>query len=548
MAVLLQRIKANLDLWSVVSFIFILLILLSSLHIFINLLQPANDTWYHIKNYLLKDYLINTLRLVLITGIATVLIGTSLSWLVTVYNFPMKRFFRWSLILPLAIPANIAAYTYSGMLGYTGVIQTNLRSHFNLQVDQKYFDIMNIEGAAFIFILCLYPYVYTITRAFLEKQSASLIESARILGRKPGEIFFTVVLPCSRAAIIGGVSLVALEVLNDYGVVQYFGIPTFSTAIFKSWFGMGDLNSAIRLAAILMLLVAAILISEKLLRGGQKYSYTTTKVRSITPQPLTGLKGWVAFGYCFFVFSLGFLIPTLQLFYWSLITYNSIIDYQFWQLLINSLFVALTAMVLIVVIAAIVANYCRINDHTAAKICARITVIGYTVPGAVIAIGVMVLFISLDNHLAWFYRFFNQDAGRLVLTNSIAMLVFAYVIRFLAMGFNSIQAGFEKVGKKFFEASRTLGGNTTETFVKVDLPMLKPAIFSSCVLVFVEVLKELPLTLLLRPFNFDTLATKVFQYASDEMLAEAAVPSMIIIGISFIAIFFFHYAAARGDN
>lgn len=548
MAAVLQRIKANLDLWSVVSFIFISLILLSSLHIFINLLQPANDTWQHIKAYLLKDYLMNTLKLVFMTGIATVLIGTSLSWLVAVYDFPMKDFFKWALVLPLAIPANIAAYTYNEMLSYTGVMQTYLRNQYNLQVNQKYFELMNIEGATFIFTLCLFPYVYTITRAFLEKQSASLIESARILGRKPDEIFFTVVLPCSRAAIIGGVSLVALEVLNDYGVVQYFGIPTFSTAIFKSWFGMGDLNSAIRLAAILMLLVTAILVTEKFLRGGQKYSYTTTKVRPITPQPLTGLKGMVAFSYCFLIFSLGFLIPTLQLLYWSLITYKSIIDYQFWQLMLNTLFVALATMVLVVVMAVIVANYCRMNDHIVAKIYAKITIVGYTVPGAVIAIGVMVLFISLDNHLAWFYQLLNPDAGRLVLTTSIAMLVFAYVIRFLAMGFNSIQAGFDKVGKKFFEASRTLGASTTETFVKVDLPMLKPAIFSSCVLVFVEVLKELPLTLLLRPFNFDTLATKVFQYANDEMLIEAAVPSIIIIGISFIAIFFFHHAAAKGEN
>ncbi|WP_369691325.1 ABC transporter permease [Desulfolucanica intricata] len=341
----------------------------------------------------------------------------------------------------------------------------------------------------------------------------------------------------------------SLEVLNDYGVVVYFGIPTFSTAIFKSWFGMGDLNSAIRLAAILMLMVAVVLISEKFFRRTQRYSDTTAKVRPITPQVLSGLKGMAAFSYCFLIFSLGFLLPTLQLLYWSLITYSSTLNYQFLQLLFNSLLLSLVAVLLIVIIAVMIANFCRINEHTViAKIYANITVIGYTVPGAVIAIGVMVFFISLDNHLAWLYHLLNLNSSGLVLTASTVMLIFAYVIRFWAMGFNSIQAGFEKVGKKFFEASRTLGASTTETFVRVDLPMLKPAIFSSCVLVFVEVLKELPLTLLLRPFNFDTLATKVFQYASDEMLAEAAVPSMIIIGISFMTIFFFHHAATRGEN
>ncbi|WP_369691326.1 ABC transporter permease [Desulfolucanica intricata] len=201
-----QKIKANLDLWSVASFIIISLILLSSLHIFINLLQPANDSWQHIKEYLLKDYLMNTITLVLLTGITTAIIGTSLSWLVTVYDFPMKKFFKWALILPLALPANIAAYTYSGMLGYTGIIQTQLRNQFSLQVNQKYFNIMNIEGAVFIFTLCLFPYVYTITRAFLEKQSASLVESARILGRKPGDIFLQLFCPAPERPLLAALA------------------------------------------------------------------------------------------------------------------------------------------------------------------------------------------------------------------------------------------------------------------------------------------------------------------------------------------------------
>ncbi|CCO08143.1 ABC transporter permease [Desulforamulus hydrothermalis] len=545
---ILNKIKPHLDIWSVLSFLFIALIVIPGFHIFINLFLPANENWQHIKDYLLKDYILNSLKLVLFTSIFTVLIGTSLSCLISVYSFPLRDFFKWAFVLPLAIPPNIAAYTYSGLISYTGIVQVSLRNYFNIQANPKYFDIMNIEGATFIFTLFLFPYVYTITRSFLEKQSASLIESARLLGRKPIEIFFTVILPCLRGAIIGSVSLVVLEVLNDFGVVQYFGIQTFSTAIFKTWFAMGDVNSAIKLSSSLMFIVLTILILERVLRGRKKYSYTSAKVRPISPQPLTGINKILAFGYCMLIFSFSFLIPTLQLLYWSFLTYKSTLNNSFWLLIINSLTVALITTLSVVIISVIIANYCRINDHVLSKIYAKITVVGYSVPGAVIAIGILAWFIFLDNQLYGIYKMVNSNSAKLVLSTSILMLIFSYVVRFLAMGFNSIQSGFEKIGNKFFEASRTLGVNKTETFFRVDLPMIKPAVLTSCVLVFVEVIKELPLTLLLRPFNFDTLTTKVFQYASDEMIQEAAIPSMIIIVISLISIYFINGVESKEDN
>lgn len=543
-----KKVKIKFDGWSILSFLFVALLIIPSLHIFVNLLLPANENWQHIKDYLLKDYVTNSFQLVLFTGILTVLLGTSLSWLISVYAFPLRNFFKWSFILPLAIPPNIAAYTYSGLLSYTGMVQVTLRNSFQIQADPRYFDIMNIKGAIFIFTLFLFPYVYTITRAFLERQSASLIESARLLGKKPFAIFFSVILPCSRAAIIGSVSLVVLEVLNDYGVVQYFGIQTFSTAIFKTWFAMGDVNSAIKLSSSLMLIVLTILILERVLRGRKKYSYTTTKVRPLTPQPLTGIKGLLAFSYCLVIFAFSFLIPTAQLVYWSTLTYSSMLDSSFWKLIMNSLSVALVTTLLVMIVAAVIANYCRTNNHLLSKLYAKVTVLGYSIPGAIIAIGVLAWFIFLDKQLYGFHQIIHTDSVKLVLSSSIAMLLFAYVIRFLAMGFNSIQAGFEKIGTRFSEASRILGVNKTGTFFRVDLPMIKPALLSGCVLVFVEVIKELPLTLLLRPFNFDTLATKVFQYASDEMIQEAAIPSMIIITFSLLAIYFISQVETKGEN
>ncbi|SHJ53426.1 ABC transporter permease [Paramaledivibacter caminithermalis] len=540
-----KYIKHSLNSWSILSFIFISLIIFPNLNILMNLINKPNENWTHIKTYLLNDYIINSMILVIFTGILTTIIGISLSWIISAYDFPGRKFFEWGLILPLAIPPYIAAYTYNGILDYTGVIQATLRNHFNIQLSQKYFDIMSMKGSIFIFTIFLFPYVYIITKSFLEKQSAALIENARLLGRSQLEIFIHVVLPISRASIIGGVSLVILEVLNDYGVVKFFGITTFSTAIFKTWFGMGDIDSAVRISAILLLIVFAILLIEKLFRGRKKYSFSNTKFRPITRKELKDVKGILAFLFCFAVFSLGFLIPTLQLAHWSLMTYKKILDIEFWRFTFSSLSIALLSAGLIIIIAIIIANYCRMNDNFLSKLYSKTTAVGYSIPGAVIAIAVIIFFIALDNKLFWLYKLIDKNSSKLVLSTSITMLIFAYIIRFLAIGFNSIESGFEKIGKKFSEASRTLGMNITETFLKVDFKMIKPSIISGFILVFVDILKELPLTLILRPFNFNTLATKSFEYANDEMIHEASVSSLIIIIISIISIYIFNKASDK---
>ena len=535
-----NKLASNLNIWALLSLVFILLIIAPNVNILINAFQEGNENWQHIKDYLLKDYIINSLTLIVFTGIFTIFIGTSLSWIISIYDFPLRSFFKWGLVLPLAIPPYIAAYTYNGLFNYTGVLQSFLRNSLDMKVNQVYFDIMSIQGAIFIFTMFLYPYVYIITRSFLEKQSAALVENSRLLGRNSLEIFLYIILPISRTAIVGGVSLVVLEVLNDFGLVKYFGIPTFSTAIFKTWFAMGDTDSAIKLSAMLMFLVLAILLLENIFRGRKKYSYTTSKVTPLKPQKLTGIQALGAMAYCLIIFSFGFIVPLLQLVHWSTLTYKKILNIEFWQLMINSLSVALSASVLIIIIAVVIANYCRISEGVIAKIYSKVTTLGYSIPGAVIAMGVIVFFVAIDKNLFWFYKLLNGQPSKLILTTSIFMLVFAYTIRFLAIGYNSIQAGFEKVGKTFFEASRTLGMNVTQTFFKVDFIMLRSAIVSGFILVFIDILKELPLTIILRPFNFNTLATKAFEYANNEMIHEAAIPSIIIIIISTSSIYFFH--------
>ncbi|MEJ8554815.1 ABC transporter permease [Tepidibacter sp. Z1-5] len=532
--------KQNLNIWSLLSFIFIALVIMPNINIFISIFQKPNENWFHIKEYMLKGYILNSMTLVIFTGLFTVIIGVSLAWIISVYEFPMRSFFKWGLILPLSIPSYIGAYTYNGILNYTGIVQTFLRNSFNMQINQKYFDIMSIKGAVFIFTVSLFPYVYIITRSFLEKQSAALIENARVLGRNLIDIFLLIVMPISRGAIIGGASLVILEVLNDYGVVQYFGIPTFSTAIFKTWFGMGDTDSAIRLSGVLMLIVIIILASEKFLRGNKKFSYTTTKIRPISRIKLDGFKSNLLFGYCFFIFSIGFLIPTIQLIYWSVLTYKKILNIEFLNLIFNSFSVAAISASLVVIMAVVIANYCRINENFISKLYSKATLIGYSIPAAVIAISVIMFFIKIDNNFYWIYKIIDSDSKKMLLSTSLVMLIFAYIIRFLAVGYNSIDSGFEKIGKKFFEASRMLGMSVTQTFFKVDLKMIKPAVLSAFLLVFVDVLKELSLTLILRPFNFNTLPTKVFEYANDEMIPESSIPSLVIIIISFVSIYLFY--------
>lgn len=541
----LRDLKRKSNAWTIISSIGAFAALLPSLYILIGLFQKPNENWQHIQQYMLKDYVLQSLWLVLGTGALTIAIGVTLAWLVSAYDFPLRRFFSWAFVLPLAIPPYIAAYTYSGMLSYTGSVQTFMRNVLGWTPDQKYFDIMSMKGAIFVFTLFLFPYVYLITRAFIEKQSASFIDNARLLGKNPLHIFFCIVLPLSQPAIMGGVSLVIFEVLNDFGVAKYFGIQSFTTAIFTTWFGMYDVDSALRLAALLMSVIIGIFIIERLLRKRKKYNASTSRTSPLQRRKLSGLYACAAFGFGAVIVSLSFIIPLLQLIVWASWTYKDVLNAQFTELLFNTLFISFVAILLLMAFAVIVANVCRTERSTFSLILSKLISMGYSIPGAVLSIGVLAVFISLDQWLSGVYGWIGWGAGKLVLSMSLAMLVFAYVIRFLAVGYNAVEAGFEKNGNRYTEASRLLGFSMTRTFFKVDLPLVKGAVLTGCVLTFMEIVKELPLTLLLRPFNFETLATKAYQYASDEQIHQAAVPSIFIVGVGIISVFFYHWLGER---
>ncbi|WP_274361769.1 ABC transporter permease [Paenibacillus thermotolerans] len=543
-----RSMKKHINGWLCISLPSAAILLLPIAAVLVSVFGPPNENWAHIRQFMLLDYALQSVWLVVFTGFFTVVIGTLLAWLIAVYDFPLKAFFRWALILPLAVPPYIAAYTYSNMLSYTGNVQKTLRE-LGVAVQPGWFDMMSIRGAIFIFTMFLYPYVFMITRSFLERQSGSYIENARLLGRKPLSIFLRVALPISRPAIVGGVVLVAFEVLSDYGVVNYYGVQTFTTAIFQTWFGMYDIESATRLAAWFMIGILFVIVLERVLRGGQRFSSTTGRGSPLVPIKLKGAAAWGATALCLAIFCVSFVIPVLQLLQWAHWTYADVLlTSDFWELTRNTITVAVTSTALIMVIAVLVANTSRMLNNGFVAVLGKSITAGYSVPGAIIAIGMLAVFIWLDRLLAPLYFRMGLGENPLVLSLSLVMLAAAYVVRFMATGYNAVEAGFERTGPKYFEAARMLGAGITRTFFKVDLPLLKGALLSGVILTFVEIVKELPLALLLRPFNFDTLATKAYQYAGDERIFAAAVPSLFIIGVSFISIIVFHQLGRREEQ
>ncbi len=537
--------QKELDGWRIASVAWAAFMMLPLLVIFTAWFQEPNDHWRQIRQYLLKDYVAGTVQMTVLTGVMTALLGVALAWLVAAHDFPLRRFFRWALVLPLAIPPYIAAYTYSTMLGYTGVVQTTLRNTFGVELRSQWLALSSTKGSLFVFVLFLYPYVFLIARSFLERQCASFVENARLLGGRPLTVFFRVAIPLARPAIAGGVVLVVYEVLGDYGVTSYFGVRTVTTAIFQTWFGMYDVETAMRLASWLMAAAVGLFFLERLLRRGRLY-HAGVRGRPMTPVRLKGIAAAGAALLCFAVFAFGFLIPVLQLAAWAVRAFDDVWMTNYWRWTLNSVAVASGAALAIMTVSLVVANVCRKRTVFSGLLSKWVTA-GYAAPGAVIAIGILAVFIRIDGWLAPLYASLGWGERPLVLSTSLAMLLLGYVIRFTATGYNAVEAGFERIGTRYSEMSRLLLHGRTRSFFKVDLPLLGGSVAGGFLLTFVEICKELPLTLLLRPFNFETLATQTYRYAKDEQIIEAAVPSLLIIAISLLSVLVLHLAERRAE-
>jgi len=500
--------------------------------------RPAGDTWDHIAQNLLPEYLRNTAMLAVAAGSLALVLGLGSAWLVSMCDFPLRRLFRWALVLPLAVPAYMAAYTYAGMFDVTGPVQQVVRQVVPGAADSfVYWHVMRIEVVALIFGLVFYPYVFLLARALLEQRSGRMLEAARLLGRGPWSVFFRVAVPLARPALSAGLALVLMEILNDYGAVAYYGVTTFTTGIFRAWFSLGDLDTAIRLSAILMTAVLLLLGLERWQRGSARYDEGGASSRPAARYRLRGFAAAAAFAFCAMPLLFGFILPVLQLGLWTIQVAPVMAYGELFSLARNSFLLALGAAVLCVVVAVVIAYAARLDRSAITRSASKLALLGYSIPGAVIAVGVLVAVLSLGRALG--------GSGAMLVTGSVAALVFGYTVRFMAVGYLSVESGFARVGPSLQAASRVLGSAPLRTLLRVEMPLLRRALLAAVTLVFIDVLKELPLTLILRPFNFDTLATRAFQLASDEQLAQSAPAALLVIGTAAVVVVLLQTAFER---
>jgi iron(III) transport system permease protein len=450
-------------------------------------------------------------------------------------DFPGRRVFQWALFLPLAVPAYVLAYTYTDLLQFAGPVQSFLRDTFDWGRGDYYFPrIHSLGGAIFVLTFALYPYVYMLARAAFMEQSICVIEVSRSLGCSPLRVFWSVALPLARPALIGGLALVLMETLGDFGAVAYFSVKTFTTGIFHAWRDLGDIQAALKLAAILAIFVMMALYLERLSRRSARYHHTSGRYR---PLPNYELKGRAKIGAilaCSIPVFIGFALPGGQLLWWAL-GHTPDLD-GFGSLVADSLTVATITSVLAVLVATLLAYAARLNTGRLVQTATRFAVMGYAVPGLILAIGIVVPFTFVENSLdAWMRASFGISTG-LFLSGTLVALIFAYLVRFLSVSFNAIEASLGKVTPSFDAASRTLGTSMIGTLGRVQLPLMSGSLLTAGLLVFVDVLKELPATYVLRPFNFNTLAVRTFELASDEKLVAASVPALTIVLVGLIPI------------
>lgn len=495
-------------------------------------LRPAGEAWGHIASTLLPEYMAHTVILGVAGGSVALVLGLGCAWLVTMCDFPLREFFRWALVLPLAVPAYMAAFTYAGMLDVTGPVQRLVRWVVPGASDAfLYWNVMRIEVVALIFGVVLYPYVFLLTRALFEQRSSRTLEAARLMGRGPWTVFFRVAVPLARPAVAAGLALVLMEILNDYGAVTYYGVTTFTTGIFRAWFSLGDLDTAIRLSAVLMAVVLLVLGLERWQRGGARYAEGGS-ARPLSRYRLTGWPAAGAFAFCALPFLFGFLLPVLQLGSWTLRYTAELADPAFLRLARNSFLLALAAAAICVACAVVIAYAARIDRSPFTRSAGKLALLGYSIPGAVVAVGVLMTVMTVA-------RLF-EGGWALLITGSAAALLFGYVVRFMAVGYLSVEAGLTRIGENMPAASRMLGASPLRTLFRVELPLLRRALLAAGTLVFIDVLKELPLTLILRPFNFDTLATRAFQLAMDEQVAQSAPSALMVIATASVVVAVMH--------
>jgi iron(III) transport system permease protein len=518
-------------LWKWLTFLTIAILLLVGYQLIPPLFAPTTPMWQLVVDYWMSDILIQTGLLITFTGLMTAILGVVSAYFMTFYQFKGRRFIELFLILPFGIPTYVMGYIYTTMHSITGSSYQWLSFIFgdNFQGIQLY----SLWGAIFLFSITLYPYVYLASRSFLMKQPSVMIEAARTLGASEFKIFIHILLPLLRPALIGATTLVVMEVLNDYGLVHYLGLRVYSTAIFQAWFNGNDLNTAVRLSSTLILVILIILSLETILRKHMKYGYISLQLKPLKRLELTLAKKILVYGWFVVLLSIAFFIPVGQLLVWFIQSSFDFLSRSYLDAVMNTILISFYSMISIIVLSVAIVNYNRYQPSMIKKIITRFTNIGYSIPGTVIALALILFMLPID-------RFFSQlfHLDQLWLTTSIFTLILALIIRFLAVSSQLIESAYQKIGTKFTSASYAMGKGKLKTFFLIDLPLVNQGLIGASLIVLIDLLKELPLTLILRPFNMQTLATRLFQFANDEQIIASAPYALTLIVLTSGAVWF----------
>lgn len=512
---------------------------------------PEENIWPHLVSTVLTRYVINTIALMAGVAIGTLIIGVGTAWMVTHYEFTGRSQLVWALLLPFAVPAYVIAYVYTDLLEFSGPLQTALREIFGWQTTRDYYfpKIRSLGGAMSMMILVLYPYVYLLARSAFVEQSASLFEAARILGKSRSSGFFAISLPMARPAIAIGVAMALMETVNDYGTVDYFAVPTLAAGLFDVWQGMNNLGGAAQISCLILVFVLLLIMLERLSRKHQKlYQPSATRFRQLERTRLTGGANIAAFVLCLLPVVLGFIIPAAVLLDYAIRYFDVSWTPEFRTIAVNSLMLSSIAACAAVILGIFLTYNARINKSELLNLCKRLASTSYALPGAVLAVGVIVPFTLFENTLdQWSRRTFDVSTGQ-ILTGSIFVLVFAYAVRFMAVALGAVESSLEKITPSMDMAARSLGDKPRRMLWRVHIPLMRSGIITALLVVFVDCMKELPATLLLRPFNFDTLATYVYQYASDELLEESALAALMIVATGLIPVLILSLTLDRGNR
>ena len=507
--------------------LFALLFSIPILIILLSLFNEYSENWFHIYNTVLNEYVLNSFTLFIGVSIGVFILGVPTAWIVATSDFKFKKIISCALVLPFAVPPYIMAYSFTGLFDSYGTANELIRSAFDTADNYVFFpSIRNIGGAIIVFSLTLYPYIYLISYNAFLNQSRDIFDVSRTLGLSKIKTFFKIGIPITRPAIVAGLMIVAMETLSDFGAVEHFAIPTFTTGIFRAWFGLYDLTTAKQLAANLFIIFLVLIAIEKFSRRKINYINNSISNKNLTVTKLKGKWESIAIAICLIPIIFGFLIPCSQLLYWTINYKLSFFDENLLYTIFNSVYLALISGLFCIVIGTLINYLLRINKSKFLSLLNNIITSGYGIPGIVLSVGILNFFLFLDESLNVF------------LIGTVLGLIFAYSIKFYALPNSSIQSGLKKISVNLDDVTKTMGYNKIKLLLKVHVPLLRNSYLTGILIFMIDVIKELPMTLILRPFNFNTLSVSAYTYAADERMVEAAAPSIAIIMVCLIPIFF----------